>query len=910
MLATLVGFGAESEFEAWGEVPLSVSCAAGDEVGDPSVMWMSHPQSTSIDLAMFQTSEEQARNLQCTCGSLAREDCVNRDTMGHYDGSSVGPVVGTAHASPTVVLPAIYTGSFSNPVVILGLPPRHDEYTSGGNEPRAHISAIDPTTGRFFFALRPRCGEATDHDADGSSTVHISWMVVEAGEWQDIAAGTATSACSGGDACSTATGCSAYSCASPERASGLDPVQVRFRTERPSPLVLTQLQSHAQGSPWASASVEDVSKSGFSSRVIPEPLGQAQPPREHPTEIIGWVALRSTGSGSLDRLGFEALGVPLENEIPFSFRPTPAADQAVRLAIFGDLQDESWDFAPAGDTAVEHDHLQYSYTADGRVSVNAERSYCSDGRASARQQSTANTVALLSIQEGLAGQTRTEHAADSPCRIVHPCQFIEDGACDEPQGTGLCEPRTDVADCGTSPLAGCRPSLVEVGAASPIRWGKRSRQTRSVNDEDGDPRESHECCAFAWSNRREWNASWYLQTTRQLPLDACCSAEKFDGYTWLLVAILLIPIALCTLGWTALDCFLACGCNRNFDFSSTYVQPVHFRVLHLVTQIGWVCWILILRPELAFWRFLTYLNMLSNLCWVLAAAHQKYHDATDAYLDALDAIQTPNQPGYSTGPLKSDAPSVLRCGECGIVFGIPAGTKADQAARCPQCCAVNRQPPTFTTKFAQFQTRMTEQRRHLQKQRKSRNSLKLDVLVTRDSVLASSITALAQLPGQMIRMRPLVIKFAGEEGLDQGGVTREWVDLLFSENGLLDENWGMFRKADTNDYTYIINPSSSSADFSFVGKVLAKCLCDGVTVPAHFTPDVYCHLIGVPMAMKDLQLIDTEVFSSISWMLENDVDELGFTFEVETENTYGSGVVVKELKPNGSNIAVTNGAIP
>ena len=45
-------------------------------------------------------------------------------------------------------------------------------------------------------------------------------------------------------------------------------------------------------------------------------------------------------------------------------------------------------------------------------------------------------------------------------------------------------------------------------------------------------------------------------------------------------------------------------------------------------------------------------------------------------------------------------------------------------------------------------------------------------------------------------------------------------------------------------------------------------------------------------------------------MLENDVDELGFTFEVETENTYGSGVVVKELKPNGSNIAVTNGAIP
>ena len=59
------------------------------------------------------------------------------------------------------------------------------------------------------------------------------------------------------------------------------------------------------------------------------------------------------------------------------------------------------------------------------------------------------------------------------------------------------------------------------------------------------------------------------------------------------------------------------------------------------------------------------------------------------------------------------------------------------------------------------------------------------------------------------------------------------------------------------------------------------------------------------MALRDLQLIDTDVYSSISWMLENDVEELGFTFEAETPGDFGE-IVVKELKPNGSLIAVTN----
>lgn len=629
--------------------------------------------------------------------------------------------------------------------------------------------------------------------------------------------------------------------------------------------------------------------------------------------MIGWVAFQPAGRGSLDGLAFEALGVPLENEVPFAFRPLPASDQAVQLVNFGDVQDESWS---TKNSIAQQDHLQYRYTTESQLSVNLERSDCDRTESSHAQQGRINTVALLSIQEGLAGaQPKDGEATNPPCRMVQPCHYSEDGFCDEPQGTGLCSVGTDEADCGVASTLECRPARLEVGAATPIRWGTQRRQPYSSKyDDDNYERDTHECCAFAWSKVHEWNASWYLETQSQLPLDACCAAEKWDGYTWLLVSTLMIPISLFTLGWTAIDCCLACGCNRNYEYSDSYVRPVYFRVLDRITWVSWMSWIVILKPEIALWRHLTVFCTLLNLCWVVGAAYQKHHEVTDAYLDALDTIQSPSQPGPSAGsdPARTGEPSALRCGDCGVVFGIPAGTTAEQAARCPHCGAINRQPPTFSTKFSQFQARMTEQRRHLQRERKSRNSSKLEVLVTRDALLQSSMASLAELPGQLIRMRPLVVKFVGEEGLDQGGVTREWVDLLFSEDGLMDANWGMFRSADTNDYTYIINPSSSANSdhltiFSFVGKVLAKCLCDGVTVPVHFTPDLYCHLIGVPLAIKDLQLIDTEVFTSISWMLENNVDDLGFTFEAEVEGKYGSGVVVKELKPNGSNIPVTNG---
>lgn len=62
---------------------------------------------------------------------------------------------------------------------------------------------------------------------------------------------------------------------------------------RRSPLILTTLQTHSHGHPWAFSSLEAVTDLGFRSRVIPEPAAGGEAPRAHPTESIGWVALSS-----------------------------------------------------------------------------------------------------------------------------------------------------------------------------------------------------------------------------------------------------------------------------------------------------------------------------------------------------------------------------------------------------------------------------------------------------------------------------------------------------------------------------------------------------------------------------------------------------------------------------------------
>jgi E3 ubiquitin-protein ligase HUWE1 len=151
----------------------------------------------------------------------------------------------------------------------------------------------------------------------------------------------------------------------------------------------------------------------------------------------------------------------------------------------------------------------------------------------------------------------------------------------------------------------------------------------------------------------------------------------------------------------------------------------------------------------------------------------------------------------------------------------------------------------------------------------------------------------------------LHIEFSQEEGMDAGGLTREWFLLLSKE--IFNPNYALFLPS-ANGNTFQPSPHSKiNPDhlrfFKFVGRFIAKALHDGYMLDAYFTRAFYKHILGQPLSIQDMEDIDPEYYKNLTWILDNDITLFDLTFSYEADE-FGY-VVSKELIPNGSNIAVT-----
>lgn len=152
----------------------------------------------------------------------------------------------------------------------------------------------------------------------------------------------------------------------------------------------------------------------------------------------------------------------------------------------------------------------------------------------------------------------------------------------------------------------------------------------------------------------------------------------------------------------------------------------------------------------------------------------------------------------------------------------------------------------------------------------------------------------------------LHIRFQDEEGEDAGGVQREWFNSLSHE--IFNPDYALFIPA---SHGYAYQPSAFShvntehlSYFKFVGKIVGKALFDGQLLDVHFTRSFYKHMTGTPLNYLDFEDYDPDYFRTLKWILENDVDDLDMDFSYQ-QDIFGKKEI-KELKPNGRNIAVTN----
>ncbi|GMH04119.1 hypothetical protein Nepgr_005958 [Nepenthes gracilis] len=159
----------------------------------------------------------------------------------------------------------------------------------------------------------------------------------------------------------------------------------------------------------------------------------------------------------------------------------------------------------------------------------------------------------------------------------------------------------------------------------------------------------------------------------------------------------------------------------------------------------------------------------------------------------------------------------------------------------------------------------------------------------------------------------LTVHFQGEEGIDAGGLTREWYQLLsrviFDKGALLFTTVG-------NDSTFQPNPNSvfqteHLSYFKIVGRVVGKAVYDGQLLDVHFTRSFYKHILGAKVTYHDIEAIDPAYYRNLKWMLENDIsDVLDLTFSIDADEEKlilceKTEVTDCELCPDGRNTKVT-----
>jgi len=207
-----------------------------------------------------------------------------------------------------------------------------------------------------------------------------------------------------------------------------------------------------------------------------------------------------------------------------------------------------------------------------------------------------------------------------------------------------------------------------------------------------------------------------------------------------------------------------------------------------------------------------------------------------------------------------------------------------------------------------FRTKEKYFRDQLKKQAQGHRHGRLRMEVSRSDLFMDSYRRLGS--GRNMRdqlLGRLEIRYAGEEGIDAGGVLRDFYYKLSHE--MLNAGYALFIQSNIGSETYMPNANSHInhnhlSYFKFCGRIVGKAIYDKELLDIHFTPAFYKAILGKPLSFKDMEAVDEPVYKNLNWMLDNDVAVLDLAFCIDVDR-FGE-ISEVELVPGGANIPVTN----
>ncbi|XP_040896723.1 ubiquitin-protein ligase E3A isoform X2 [Toxotes jaculatrix] len=184
----------------------------------------------------------------------------------------------------------------------------------------------------------------------------------------------------------------------------------------------------------------------------------------------------------------------------------------------------------------------------------------------------------------------------------------------------------------------------------------------------------------------------------------------------------------------------------------------------------------------------------------------------------------------------------------------------------------------------------------------------LKLKVRRDHIIDDALVRL-----EMISMenpsdlkKQLFVEFEGEQGVDEGGVSKEFFQLVLEEIFNLDI--GMFTY-DNDTKLFWFNSSSleNEAQYTLIGIVLGLAIYNNCILDVHFPMVVYRKLLGKKGTYLDLSDSHPVLYQSLKGLLEytgNVEEDMTLTFQISQTDLFGNPVLY-DLKEHGDEIPVT-----
>ncbi|KAJ2747632.1 hypothetical protein GGI20_000281 [Coemansia sp. BCRC 34301] len=179
--------------------------------------------------------------------------------------------------------------------------------------------------------------------------------------------------------------------------------------------------------------------------------------------------------------------------------------------------------------------------------------------------------------------------------------------------------------------------------------------------------------------------------------------------------------------------------------------------------------------------------------------------------------------------------------------------------------------------------------------------------VRRDSLVRDTLYQLDLKLSQDLR-KQLKVRFVGEEGVDEGGVQKEFFQLIVRD--VFSSKYGIFKANDESQYHWFVpqaNPTPDALEeMRLTGQLIGLAVYNAVILDIHLPPALYKKLLGMQVDRDDLKEVDPALHHGLTQLRLLSAKELEYlerTFEVEYDDM--GQLRTHELIPNGANTTLT-----